>query len=262
MNKDDDNKFCVSYDNVTNIHSIPNTNNYSSDVPKSLSSKPLFGYVQQWNKYCPPCTLEDQKLCSNFPCQTHNLKSNETYNGIEVECNEWMKMACQEALVSVQNGGGPFGAVIIRIDNNTNKVIEYWRNHNHVEVWSDPTAHAEVTTIRIACADLSRRLGKPVFDLSEIVDKDGKKSHCIIFSSAEPCPMCFSAIAWARISTLVFAATRYDAAEQGIDFSDEAIYYELSLPYNNRKLVKVFQSSCENSLDAFNLWKRMKKTPY
>jgi|UniRef100_A0A6C0D0R5 tRNA(Arg) A34 adenosine deaminase TadA len=255
-------QFCVNYDTVTNINALPNTRNYPGTVPEKLPTKPLFGYIQPWNEYCPKCTLDDQKACKNVPCQTHNIKSGPIYNGIEVGCNPWMTMACEEALISVQNGGGPFGAVILRIDNDTGKVLEYWKNHNHVELWSDPTAHAEVTTIRVACSDLSRRLGKPVFDLSEIIDRNGKKSHCVIFSSAEPCPMCFSAIAWARITTLIFAATRFDAAQQGVDFSDEAIYDELKRSYKDRKLVKVYQASCKNSLDAFNLWARMKKVPY
>jgi len=143
----------------------------------------------------------------------------------------------------------------------TNQVIRYWKNHNQVTRINDPTAHAEVMTIRSACNSLG------VFNLGEIkkedslLDQPGEISYCIIYSSAEPCPMCYSAICWANLQALLFAATRFDAAVQGVNFSDEEIYNELETPYPNRNL-KVFQSTTRNSLDAFNLWKRSIKTNY
>jgi tRNA(Arg) A34 adenosine deaminase TadA len=73
--------------------------------------------------------------------------------------------------------------------------------------------------------------------------------------------MCFAAIAWARLGTLVFAATRHDAAAPGVDFSDAAIYAELAKPYHQRS-IKTYQATTDISLDAFNLWKRSPKTPY
>ena len=73
--------------------------------------------------------------------------------------------------------------------------------------------------------------------------------------------MCYSAICWAGIPVVVFAATRYDAAAQGVDFVDETIYDELALPYNERQR-KFRQASSPNSLDAFNYWKRSKKINY
>lgn len=253
-------KFCVDYNpEYTKIHSVKTSREMPPQV--HLPKKPLFGYVQPWNGWCPPCKAE--KDCANLPCQTHNLKMGGIYEGIEVGCSYFMDMAGKEALLSVQHGGGPFGAVIVRVDNETGEAIEYWKNHNHVELWSDPTAHAEVSTIRVACQDLAKRWGTSVFDLGNIVDpQTKKKSHCVIFSSAEPCPMCYAAINWARIPLLVFAATRYDAAQPGIDFSDAAIYEDLARPYAQRENITVYQASCKNSLDAFNQWKRMKKTDY
>lgn len=255
-------RFCVPYDprydNVASLSSMPPSPGL---LPPVAPPRPLFGYIQDWNEYCPPCELGS--TCSRLPCQTSNLKMGDIYDGIEAECNDWISMACDEAKFSVEHGGGPFGAVIVRVDNVSGRPIEYWKSHNHVELWSDPTAHAEVSTIRIACSDLSTRLGKPVFDLSNIEDPVTKAvSHCVIYSSAEPCPMCYAAINWARIPLLIFAASRFDAAQQGIDFSDEAIYEDLARPYKARQNLKVFQSSCANSLDAFNLWKRMNKVPY
>jgi len=217
---------------------------------------------QQWNGYVPPCTLDAIDECKYFPVQTENIKVNDIYDGIERESDAWMIKACEVALNSVENeGGGPFGALILQIDKKTNQIIRYWENHNQVTKSNDPTAHAEVMTIRSAC----RSLG--VFNLGEIRQKDsllnqpGEISYCIIYSSAEPCPMCYSAICWANLQALLFAATRFDAAVQGVNFSDEEIYNELVNPYPKRNLV-VFQSTTENSLDAFNLWKRSKKTNY
>lgn len=217
---------------------------------------------QEWDRYSPACSLKNPADCDYFPVQTENIKVNSIYTGIECDSDRWMEMACQEALESVENdGGGPFGAVVLQIDAETNQIIRYWKNHNQVTSTNDPTAHAEVMTIRSVC----RSLG--VFNLGEIKKNDsqlpqpGELSYCVIYSSAEPCPMCYSAICWANMQALLFAATRFDAAVQGVDFSDEEIYNELANTYPNRKL-KVIQSTTGNSLSAFNLWKRSEKTKY
>lgn len=113
-----------------------------------------------------------------------------------------MNMAIAEARQgSSQGEGGPFGAVIVDAAGELLAAA-----HNRVLAGHDPTAHAEVTAIRAACA----RLG--THDLS----------GCTIFSSCEPCPMCLSAIIWANIEQLYFGGTRADAA--AIGFRDQAIY--------------------------------------
>ena len=71
-----------------------------------------------------------------------------------------MTMVCLVATDSVSNGGGPFGAVILRVKKTTNRIIEYWKNNNHTKEWSDPTAHAEISTIRMVCRDLADRFEK------------------------------------------------------------------------------------------------------
>ena len=113
---------------------------------------------------------------------------------------------------SVQSGGGPFGAVIVR----NGEIIA--RGENRVTVCNDPTAHAEVSAIREAAA----RLG--TYDLS----------GCEIYSSCEPCPMCLGAIYWARLERLYYAGTRADAANVGFD--DAHIYEELPLDPSQREL--------------------------
>ena len=221
-----------------------------------------FGAIQPWDGFDPPCTIKDQSECPSLPSQTSNIKVVGVYEGIEVGGNAWMEMASDVARQSIAAGGGPFGAVILQIDDQTGNVLRYWREHNHVPELKDPTAHAEVSAIRVACRDLG------VFDLRTIRKSDSKMkqtgdtSHCIIYSSAEPCPMCYSAIYWARIPKLIFAATRYDAAVQGVEFSDEALYRELQQPYREREGVRSLQATVPNSLDAFNAWKRSAKTQY
>jgi len=218
-------------------------------------------YHQPWDGYVPPCTLEAQDECQYFPVQTANIKVQNIYTGIEVAGDDWMRMACDAARDSISQKGGPFGAVILQIDDATKQILRYWINHNQVTSTNDPTAHAEVMTIRSACASLG------VFDLGHIkkseakLPQPGDVSYCVIYSSAEPCPMCYSAICWANIPMLLFAATRFDAAAQGVNFSDEAIYEEFSKPYSSRD-IQVYQCTVDNSLDAFNLWKRSEKTPY
>ena len=114
----------------------------------------------------------------------------------------FMDIAVEEAAEGVvKGGGGPFGAIIVGPDG---KVIA--RAHNMVLQQNDPTAHAEVTCIRKACARLGR------FDLSD----------CVIYSSCEPCPMCYGAIHWEKLPKCKYAATAEDAAKAGFD--DQFIY--------------------------------------
>ena len=115
--------------------------------------------------------------------------------------NEFMRDAIEEARIGIHAGhGGPFGALIVR----EGKIIA--RAHNEVLSSNDPTAHAEILAIRRASAKLGR------FDLSD----------CEIYTSCEPCPMCFAAVHWAKMRRLYYACTRKDAA--GIGFDDDYIY--------------------------------------
>jgi len=158
-------------------------------VPQPLTKKDPLQYVQPWNGYCPPSNLKDAELAKCLPCQTYNIKTSGIYRGIEVQGNKWMLMSCEEAKRGAETSGCPFGAVIVQIDDETGNVIRYWKNHNHVTEWIDPTAHAEVTAIRAVCKELG------VFNLGKIDKADpslklpqtGKTSHCEIYSSAEPC---------------------------------------------------------------------------
>ena len=142
----------------------------------------------------------------------------------------FMREAIRLADESVKNGGGPFGAVIVK----DGEIIA--GRSNSVTLDNDPTAHAEVNTIREAC----RKLG--TFDLS----------HCVIYTSCEPCPMCLGAIYWARISRIYYANTKKDAAD--IDFADDFIYKELEQREEHRS-VPFIPMLRNEALKTFRAWK-------
>ncbi len=126
--------------------------------------------------------------------------------------------------------GGPFAAVIVK----DGEVIA--SSCNLVTSTNDPTAHAEIATIREACRKLN------TFELKD----------CIIYSSCEPCPMCLGAIYWARISKIYYAADRHDAADAGFD--DEFLYRELLLPESERSIT-ISQVADADATSPFEQWK-------
>ncbi|MCE1202165.1 MAG: nucleoside deaminase [Bacteroidia bacterium] len=151
----------------------------------------------------------------------------------------YMLEAIKLAESNVYSGeGGPFGAVVVK----NGKIVGLGRNK--VTSSNDPTAHAEVVAIRDAC----RNLG--TYSLE----------GCTIYSSCEPCPMCLSAIYWARISKLYYAASRFDAANAGFD--DAYLYEQISLQSSERKLpAKTLLG--DEAVKVFEEWiKSENKIPY
>ena len=145
----------------------------------------------------------------------------------------FMRMAIKLSKQNVlQSLGGPFGAVIVK----DGKVIA--KSANKVISSNDPTAHAEVATIRLACKKLK------TFDLS----------GCIVYTSCEPCPMCLGALYWARVDTIYYGNTKADAA--AINFDDQFIYKELEKTLDQRKL-PIKQLLREEAQQAFKLWKEL-----
>lgn len=140
----------------------------------------------------------------------------------------------REAIKLAEDGmrggqGGPFGCVVVR----QGKVVG--RGNNRVTSTNDPTAHAEVTAIRDACANLK------TFQLTD----------CELYTSCEPCPMCLSAIYWARIPNVFYANTRQDAADIGFD--DDFIYRQVPLPIEQRA-IKMQPLLREEALLTFKGW--------
>jgi guanine deaminase len=256
--------FGVEYDPA--VHSLTFTPDDEPYVkPGPLGQRDMFSYLQPYDGYCNKSDRPEADAV-RLPCQTSNIKPVPKYMGAEVMGNKWMHLACAEALASVQHGGGPFSTVIVQIDDETNKVMRHWISWNRVVEWCDPTAHGEVTCIRQACQDLG------VFNLGLIRKEEKglkltqtcKTSHCELYTNGEPCPMCYCATRWARIDNIYFAATVYDAAQQGVCFSDEPIYYEMSMNYKDREKMGVhcFQCTTDNSLSAFNHYKRSSAGKY
>ena len=152
--------------------------------------------------------------------------------------NEFMKRAIELSIESVNKDGGPFGCVIVK----ENKIIA--EGSNKVTPSNDPTAHGEIVAIREACKKINN------FTLK----------GCELYSTCEPCPMCLSAIYWARIEKIYYANTRKDA--QKIDFDDSLIYSEFQKNIDKRK-IPMIQMMRSEALKAFELWdKKMDKVKY
>jgi len=147
--------------------------------------------------------------------------------------NEFMKRAIELSVESVNNGGGPFGCVVVKGD----KIIA--EGSNKVTSNNDPTAHGEIVAIREACKKLNN------FSLNQ----------CELYSTCEPCPMCLSAIYWARIKKIYYGNTREDARK--IDFDDSLIYTELQKSIDKRK-IPMIQIMGNEALKAFELWDKKK----
>jgi guanine deaminase len=143
---------------------------------------------------------------------------------------DFMREAIRLSIRTMRRGqGGPFGAVVVR----GTRIVG--RGCNEVISSNDPTAHAEIMAIRDAC----RRL------------KSFQLDDCELYTSCEPCPMCLSAIYWARLKRIWYANTRKDAAR--IEFDDDLIYREVAKPVSARKLV-MKQLLRDEALAAFKEW--------
>ena len=142
--------------------------------------------------------------------------------------NNFMKLAKENAEKGIEKGeGGPFGAVIVDkfgniIANGNNKVLKE----------KDPTAHAEIVAIREATIKLN------TYDLSEY----------ILYTSAEPCPMCLSAIIWANIKTVYYGCNKKDTEKIG--FRDDMIYEYLK--GNKKGVLELKEIDRKECLETFN----------
>ena len=151
---------------------------------------------------------------------------------------EFMEKAIELSIENIQKGGGPFGAVIVK----DGKIVA--AKANSVIPSCDPTAHAEVNTIRAACKELGTHCLK----------------GCILYTSCEPCPMCLSAIYWARIDKFYYGNTREDA--KAIKFDDNFIYDEIPKKISERA-IPGYKIEGTNAIDAFKAWeKNLKKAAY
>jgi len=150
----------------------------------------------------------------------------------------FMLRAIELSMISLKEGGGPFGCVIVK----NNEIIS--EGFNEVTNKNDPTAHAEIVAIRNACNKLN------TFNLK----------GAQMFTSCEPCPMCLSAIYWSHIDKIYYGNNRKDAAKIGFD--DSYIYDELSINLNKRK-IPLEQINEKEAIKAFEEWEvKIDKTVY
>lgn len=141
----------------------------------------------------------------------------------------FLRRAVEIAGNGILNGGGPFGAVIVRKD----KIIS--EAFNRVTLNNDPTAHAEILAIRHAASVL----------------KSYELDDCTLYSSCEPCPMCLGAIYWSGIKKVVYGCNRADAESAG--FSDKLIYDEIMLDPSKRKILFIRMTDTGGK-EVFRKW--------
>jgi guanine deaminase len=141
----------------------------------------------------------------------------------------WLAQAVRLATENVAAGGGPFGAVIVR----DGELLA--TGQNRVTRDNDPTAHAEVTAIRAACAAVG----------------DFSLPGATLYTSCEPCPLCVSAALWARVDRIVFAADRHDAARAGFDDRE---FYELFARDRATWSTPVVALRLEEAAEPFDAW--------
>ena len=140
----------------------------------------------------------------------------------------WISKAIELATGNVAEGGGPFGALIVR----GGEIVA--TGANRVTPDLDPTAHAEVTAIRNACRALH----------------DHSLRGCVLVTSCEPCPMCLASALWARVDRIIYAADREDAAAAGFD--DRAFHEALRDPAKSPVPLQRIDTADRNA--AFAAW--------
>ncbi|MGJ0491126.1 nucleoside deaminase [Methylobacter sp.] len=152
---------------------------------------------------------------------------------------EFLQHAIDLAVNNAITGlGGPYGAVVVKDD----QVIA--ASANGVTRTLDPTAHAEIMAIRMACKRLN----------------DFQLRGCILYTSCEPCPMCLGAIYWARMEKVYFGCTRYEAA--AANFDDSFIYDEIAVPPSKRSIA-MLHLGLPNARQPFDIWmENSLKVPY
>jgi len=152
--------------------------------------------------------------------------------------DDFLRQAVDLACDNVASGGGPFGALVVK----NQRIIA--SSGNRVTANLDPTAHAEIMAIRLAC----QRLG------------DFQLTGCTLYTSCEPCPMCLGAIYWARLQAVYFACNRFDAAAAGFD--DSFIYDEIpKLP--DERSIGMHYIDLVGSASPFQAWRQLeRKIPY
>ena len=172
-------------------------------------------------------SIAPHKLRKKAYLRHQNIHYNQ--NNHMAKNEQYMRQAIRLAVENVKNGGGPFGAVIVK----DGEVIA--TGVNRVTATHDPTAHAEVSAIRAACSRL----------------QDFQLEGCDIYTTCEPCPMCLGAIYWSRLRHIYYGCNKADAAQAGFD--DSFIYKEIELPLDRRH-TPIEALLPEEAAETFQAW--------
>ncbi|MBN9606166.1 MAG: nucleoside deaminase [Actinomycetales bacterium] len=148
------------------------------------------------------------------------------------DAERWLARAVQLATENVAAGGGPFGAVVVAADGTL-----LGEGQNRVTRDLDPTAHAEVVAIRAAC----RTAG------------DFSLAGASLYTSCEPCPLCLSAVLWARLDRVVYAADRHDAEAAGFD--DREFYALWATERDDWAHPRITEHRLDGSVAPFDAWR-------
>ena len=145
-----------------------------------------------------------------------------------------MRIALAQALKGARKGeGGPFGCCIVK----GSRLIA--RAHNTVLKDKDPTAHAEINAIQRATRVL----------------KTHNLTGCYLYTTTEPCPMCFGAIHWAKIDLLIYGTDIKEVAKLGFNELTLGTAKLKRLGKSNVKIKKNFlQQECRGLLRT---WKTL-----
>lgn len=150
----------------------------------------------------------------------------------------FMQLALDACRQGVFKGQSPFGAAIVR----DGRVLAV--SHNHVLVNLDATAHAEIEAIRRACHEMG----------------DVHLPGTTIYSTTEPCPMCFTAIHWARIERIVYAARVDDARDFG--FNELRISNATMKQASGSTIELVPDFMREQAIEIYELWRQRQGRTY
>ncbi|MFE7721923.1 nucleoside deaminase [Nocardia rhizosphaerihabitans] len=185
--------------------------------------------------------------------------------------DELMEEACRLAIESVDNDwGGPFGAVIAKDG------VIVARGQNRVLLTGDATAHAEIECIRKATQVVNAEapsiakehqnestlelVPRPAGSADKLPERAKMLMGMEIFISGAPCPMCMSAIYWARLDAVHFASDLADTSEIGFD--DAFQYEDFTRPLSERR-VKIEQFRSDLGAEAYKTWaEKPDKHPY
>jgi len=184
---------------------------------------------------------------------------------------QFAREATRRAIESVENGwGGPFGAVIVR----EGRIIG--RGQNRVLLTGVPVYHAEITAIIDACTRVNSKallgpgshegtlemIPRPPGSADIVTERARMLKGCDIYVNGAPCPMCMSAIYWARIDRVYFGTGLPDASRIGFD--DEFQYLDFRRPWDERQAIRCFPDfEREDALRAFTAWeKKADRHPY